>query len=61
MLVHNSSNYMPKKKDNVCQMILAIILLATVSLLLNKGLAHEIILFKNFGWVITLIHEFIFF
>lgn len=49
MLVHNSSNYMPKKKDNVCQMILAIILLATVSLLLNKGLAHEIILFKNFG------------
>lgn len=64
MLVHNSSNYIPRKKDNVCQslsslMILRIILLAIVSLLLKRGLTNEIILFKIFGWVITLSHEFI--
>lgn len=63
MLVHNPSNYIPRKKTNVCQslsslMVLGIILLATVSLLLKKGLTLEIIFFNFFGWVITLAHEF---
>lgn len=51
MLVHNSSNYIVRKKDNVCQslsslMILGIIFLAIVSLLLKRGLTNEIILLK---------------
>lgn len=41
MLVHNTSNHTPRKKDHVCQslsslMVLQIILLATVCLLLKK-------------------------